>query len=636
MNKKIYALLLLVFVLVTLSAVSAADVKDNNQTLALDSSSDIVAVSNDDSNALKISNDDEIQQISDSDVLGDGETGSFTELQSLLSGSSDVTLEKDYKYVAGSDSSPVIYVNNHDLVLNGNGHSIDFSSASASSPLIYMGAYHLELSDITLMNGQTNYGSVLECVDLLNKVNLINMNANNIVSCYDQASIQNCNFINNTANNLIFIALVVENNVFLNNTISNYVFNSDGLDVNRLNYNVFINSNNNVYLDYVGQETGNYYSSEGLTITGADKIDADSEYSISLPDSAANVPEFDLLIDIDSKYANVTPSTITLGGGKTATVTVLPKKNGNVTLNVGYGLVSGALGTKDISIELPVPKQEVTISAVYPSNMTVGDSEFINVTVTNKETSNPVENVDIKLTVDKDYVITTDSQGVASLDLSAVPAGIYSVTGGVEDSMCNSSDVISFDLTVNKKPKTKVEIQHTSPSTMTVGDSESIEVKAFYYLTNDRVDNLPIKITVDKNYTVTTSSNGVASLDLSAVPAGTYSVAVAVDDENYELSEDISFNLTVNDVPKETAIWYYNGMDYLDDASISIVEGGSIPGTYAEDESGDFLADGTVVTISLSNGQSFTSVVNDGQGGFDTNLASVGPGEYTITFSGLY
>ena len=49
MNKKIYALLLLVFVLVTLSAVSAADVKDNNQTLALDSSSDIVAVSNDDS-----------------------------------------------------------------------------------------------------------------------------------------------------------------------------------------------------------------------------------------------------------------------------------------------------------------------------------------------------------------------------------------------------------------------------------------------------------------------------------------------------------------------------------------------------------------------------------------------------------
>ena len=72
MNKKIFSLLLVVLALLSISAISAADVNDNNQTLALDSSSDISAVSSGDADVLAISNNDEIQQISDSDyVLGD-------------------------------------------------------------------------------------------------------------------------------------------------------------------------------------------------------------------------------------------------------------------------------------------------------------------------------------------------------------------------------------------------------------------------------------------------------------------------------------------------------------------------------------------------------------------------------------
>ena len=71
MNKKIFSLLLVVLALLSISAISAADVIDNNQTLALDSSSDISAVSSGDADVLAISNNDEIQQTSDSDdVLG--------------------------------------------------------------------------------------------------------------------------------------------------------------------------------------------------------------------------------------------------------------------------------------------------------------------------------------------------------------------------------------------------------------------------------------------------------------------------------------------------------------------------------------------------------------------------------------
>lgn len=55
------------FVLISMSAVSAADLQDNNATLASDDSLDIVAVSDDSSDALEISNDEEIRGISDSD-----------------------------------------------------------------------------------------------------------------------------------------------------------------------------------------------------------------------------------------------------------------------------------------------------------------------------------------------------------------------------------------------------------------------------------------------------------------------------------------------------------------------------------------------------------------------------------------
>ena len=71
MNKKIFSLLLVVIALLSISAISAADVNDNNQTLALDSGSDIPVVYSGDADVLAISNDNEIQQTSDSDdVLG--------------------------------------------------------------------------------------------------------------------------------------------------------------------------------------------------------------------------------------------------------------------------------------------------------------------------------------------------------------------------------------------------------------------------------------------------------------------------------------------------------------------------------------------------------------------------------------
>ena len=61
--------MLIVLSLISMSAISASDVNDNNQTLALDSSSDISSISTGNADVLSLNNNDEIQQISDSDIV---------------------------------------------------------------------------------------------------------------------------------------------------------------------------------------------------------------------------------------------------------------------------------------------------------------------------------------------------------------------------------------------------------------------------------------------------------------------------------------------------------------------------------------------------------------------------------------
>ena len=74
MNIKLLTLLL--FLLISVTAVSATDINDNNQTLASDDKTDVVAMSN---NSNVLENDNEIQNIY-SDLLADGDAGTLTDL----------------------------------------------------------------------------------------------------------------------------------------------------------------------------------------------------------------------------------------------------------------------------------------------------------------------------------------------------------------------------------------------------------------------------------------------------------------------------------------------------------------------------------------------------------------------------
>jgi hypothetical protein len=115
------------------------------------------------------------------------------------------------------------------------------------------------------------------------------------------------------------------------------------------------------------------------------------------------------------------------------------------------------------------------------------------------------------------------------LDLSEVPAGTYTVRIVADDDNYGFSDVITYDLTVNPGVKTELDITSIdSPSSMTEGDSEVFSIGFMDMGTGSPVSGVRVKVTVDKDYYITTGSDGVATLDLSGVPADTYTIKAVV------------------------------------------------------------------------------------------------------------
>ena len=579
MNKKIFTLLLLVFVLISMSAVSSADLNDTDTALAVSDSSDIVAApANNNSDVIGINENQDTLQVPDSgeNMLGDGETGTFTEFKNLVGHSGEYTLTKDYKFDPAVDDSPYIEIQGS-MIIHGAGHTIDYSSASAQSVFWVSSANGLTLDNIVFMNGESTMAPFITKADYLNNVHFINIKSPKaIVQVDSQGTVQNCYFIGNDAPSMIKVAMNINNNVFLDNKVGQYVIDADGYEVESFKNNAFINTNNNNNFDWVQSESGNYkYNSGDLTITGPSEITEDSEYSISLPNSAASIPNFDLMVDITSEYANVTPTTITLGGGNTATVTVSPKKTGTATLTVGSDLVNmNALGTKDIEVTADKPKTSVVISD-YPGSVEITEGDAGNFYVyvyDNLQDANPIDGVNVNLTAGDTVVnAVSDAMGQASFDLSSVPAGTYTPSVVVDDENYESN-TITFSLTVNEKVKTSVVISDFPGSVViTEGDAGNFYVYVYDNLQDaNPIDGVNVKLTAgDTVVNAVSDAIGQASFDLSSVPAGNYTPSVVVDDENYE-SNAITFSLTVNEKVKTSV-----NLEMIDYPSAPITEGDS-------------------------------------------------------------
>ncbi|WP_407421900.1 hypothetical protein [Methanobrevibacter sp.] len=204
--KKRYLLLILIVSLFAISAVSAEEIGNN---------------------ASIISNDYDSGLIAESDNQNDS-YGTFQELQNEIN-SLDVggtlNLTRNYKYVNGSTDG--IWINKH-ITIDGQGHTID---GNGKSSIFYIRGSNVVLKNLTLINGQGNYGGGISWYGSNGTIKTVKFYNNNALkeggAVYINTNflkIQFCNFTNNKAYDggavySYFTNLNISNSYFESNSV---------------------------------------------------------------------------------------------------------------------------------------------------------------------------------------------------------------------------------------------------------------------------------------------------------------------------------------------------------------------------------------------------------------------------------
>ena len=189
------------------------------------------------------------ESVPDEPLGADGDPDlSFTQLFSLFDRGGTVNLQNDYKWTTGDSR---YYTLNGNLVINGNGHTID---GAGQSSLIYAYRYG-STSSITLRNVK-----IINCVA---QRPVGNNYYGGVISSQYRAltlTIDNCTFINNTAGTsttsrggVVYIAansvVNLSHSTFVNNTAYDpgSVIYVAGTGTINANYNVFVNNKDSRY-----------------------------------------------------------------------------------------------------------------------------------------------------------------------------------------------------------------------------------------------------------------------------------------------------------------------------------------------------------------------------------------------------
>ena len=205
MKKKLMFIVLIAFILFSVSSVAASDVND---TAIANDENDFIAEN--DIDDLETSSDDENQPVGDiNDLLSKEDNGTYTALQlkiALASEGSTLNLTNDYKYNDEFKITTGIFIDK-DITIDGNGHSIDGMGQSRIFHINYgdgLKHHKVTLKNITFKNGNAKIygGAILNFADL---------------------TIDNCYFTNNNAGTAggavnSLGALTLKNSVFDKNS----------------------------------------------------------------------------------------------------------------------------------------------------------------------------------------------------------------------------------------------------------------------------------------------------------------------------------------------------------------------------------------------------------------------------------
>ena len=192
MNKKeILTIILLICVIFSIQAVSAADGGSNS------TDSKVLSASNVSAYALPNSDVGSLAEVANAD--------SFSDLQGQINGASDLTLIKNYTYKS-TDTGSVGILIDHDIVIDGKGNVI-IDANHKSRIFNITGGKTVTLKGITFINGNadSNGGSITSGGKLtLDNCNFINNTASGhggavYLGSSDGDTITNCNFEGNAA-----------------------------------------------------------------------------------------------------------------------------------------------------------------------------------------------------------------------------------------------------------------------------------------------------------------------------------------------------------------------------------------------------------------------------------------------------
>ncbi len=570
MNKKIFSIILVVFIFISLSVVSASD-----------ACNEVVATSSD-------SVDVQSATVSQSNtVLSDDNVGTFTELNQSVQDGSAITLDKDYKYSGGSDEPKNLLISRA-FTIEGNGHTIDGNGIETNWPFIQTGdraLYKLTVNNLVFSNFNSD---VLLGSMFLNNVTFVNCTAEKIVR-FDSADMTdfaiNCKFINNKADYLIYIVdgmdtHNINNNVFLNNTVSKYVVYVGGY-TDSFSNNVIINDNNEYLLtDGATSEDNNFIGGlDSITINGPDSIEESSVFSVSLPEKFSEVSEFELLVDVNPKLATLNTTSVILGGGKTAYVNITPKKEGDMTFSVGSGLVCDPIGTKIIQSNASIMDTNLTADTFSEGelNLTIGNSITLNATLLDSD-NNPVSGVNVSFLVDEDsFVNVTDENGIARYSLDNLAIGEYNInyifngTDSYAPSELNVNNTLritkidtsielsneTFDLKVNDNISSGASLTPADAGTLSFSSSNESVVKVEdgnIIAVGEGVADITVSFDGDANYTA--AENKTITVNVTKT-----STSISVNNDTFDLTVGSNDTIVASVVPSDAGELDYTSSD---------------------------------------------------------------------------
>lgn len=536
MNKKLFSLLIVVFALISISAASATELTDYNTVIA---SSD------------------------DNAILSENNAKTFADLSNDIKDKESITLETDYQYNESDEAA----LNNgyiditKDISIDGNGNGI---YPTASGKLFNISENVSVTIKNTIITGDGDSPLIL----LSNNSAIYFDNCKLINNKYEKSpliglddeigliSIENSDIINNTVYTLF---LSKEMNLISNRIINNTMDGFESCMEIVVNNNVFIanqylysnareklimednywgtNDAQSVMEEYamlVPHHFAFTYSSLNIEYPEIKYIGESGVITLNIDND--KLPEFEIPVAISNDNAEINTTTITLGGGKTATIAISLKNNGTSELIIGQN--HGVTNKDTIETHL---FEIYNKGDWFINDEKIADLENITIDLGGKidnaviKTLNNTipQGTEITVTVGEDVFTTntTDSKGSFVSDLSNIESGIYNITfhtEGYEDA--------STILVVN------TQLNLTGADDAKVGDKTTIIANV-----TANEGNVTFYINGKKNQTVIVN-NKIATLELGELEAGNYTIYAEFsnDDGKYApaTSEEYSFEIS--------------------------------------------------------------------------------------------